>query len=133
MKITKPLLEHKKNLLLLLASSWTVIIAVLCLIKTDRLPTLGIGISGLDKIVHVIMHFVFTMLWSGYLKTNSNFGKIQAIQVGFASLLYGIAIEVAQAVFTTSRKADFTDVCANSVGAILAIGLLLVSSNRIKN
>jgi glycopeptide antibiotics resistance protein len=45
------------------------------------------------------------------------------------SLLFGILIEVAQAIFTTTRKADILDVLANSLGGLFAVISILASMN----
>ena len=41
------------------------------------------------------------------------------------SIFFGIAIEIAQALFTTTRKGDLVDVLANLSGAILAVCIIL--------
>jgi glycopeptide antibiotics resistance protein len=132
-KITEPLSEPKETLFLILATAWTVFIAILCLMNSKSLPNIGIGFNGFDKVVHVFLHFVFATLWSGYIRTKGKYRNKQAFQVVLASLLYGILIEIAQAFFTTSRKADIIDVGANTLGAVLAIVLLLSVQKRIKN
>jgi VanZ family protein len=54
-----------------------------------------------------------------------------------ASIIYGSLIEIAQGVFTTTRKADILDVLANTLGSMLAVALIFVllqfSSKKIKN
>lgn len=101
--------------------------------NSKSLPKIGIGFGGFDKVVHVFLHFVFAVLWSGYIKARDEYEIKQALQVILGSLLYGVAIEIAQALFTTSRKADIADVGANTLGAVLAIALLLWIQKRIKN
>lgn len=101
--------------------------------NSKGLPSIGIGFKGFDKVVHVFLHFVFAVLWSGYITTRGKYEIKQACQVVLASLLYGVAIEIGQAFFTTTRKADIADVGANTLGAILAIVLWLSAQKRIKN
>ena len=54
-----------------------------------------------------------------------------------ASIIYGSLIEMAQGVFTTTRKADIMDVLANTLGSILAVVVILLDlkflSKKIKN
>ena len=114
------LLVHKKRYLFV-ALIWTIIIAVLCLEPTSNLPS--IKVVGIDKIVHISFHFIFTLLWFLFFFANdkskniTNCGK----KAFFLSVLYGIFIEIAQQIFTTTRQADVLDVIANTTGAILAI------------
>lgn len=109
--------------------------AYLCLASFNSLPR--IGISGADKYVHVTLYFVFTILWSCHLKTRNSIGVISLLKVVIASIIYGTVIEIAQGVFTTTRKADIVDVLANTLGSILAIVVILLeikfSSKKIKN
>ncbi len=112
----KNLLGHRK-INFLLAIFWTLLIAVLCLISFKKLPTVKIG--GADKYVHFTFHFVFTILWVTYFKSRNYSRSI--IKALIASVLYGILIEIAQELFTTTRKADIFDVLANTSGALNAI------------
>jgi len=127
-------LEHK-YFYLWLAELWTLLIAVLCLESSKKLPSLGI--KSADKYVHFTFHFVFTILWFTYffkkeseIKTSLN--KL-LVKVFLASLLYGISIEIAQSLFTETRKADVLDVMANATGAIFAVlTLILYWKNSLK-
>jgi VanZ family protein len=110
-------LEHKKGYLFL-AVFWTLFMAYLCLTDFNKLTNIKIG--GLDKSVHFIFHFFFTLFWYLYLKSMKSSKKILILYVFIASVLYGSLIEIAQGLFTTTRKADVLDVFANSIGAILA-------------
>jgi VanZ family protein len=101
---------------------WTLLIAVLCLVSFNQLPSIGIG--GADKFGHITFHFGFTILWFLYLKEASTDLKKPLLKIFAASFLYGIAIEMAQQLFTATRKADFYDVLANTSGAILAVAIL---------
>ena len=111
-------MEHK-NIFLCLAILWTLFIAYLCLANFESLPK--VGISGADKYVHVTLYFVFTTLWSWHLKTRNPIVFSPLIKVVIVSIIYGSLIEMAQGVFTTTRKADILDVLANTLGSILAM------------
>ena len=104
--------------------------AYLCLTDFNKVPK--IRISGIDKSVHVVLHFFFTLLWYLFLKSSRAVKKNQLLIIGIASVLYGSAIEVAQAVFTTTRKADVLDVLANSVGTIIAFAVVTYFTHRAK-
>lgn len=122
-------MEHKKGYLWL-AIIWTLFMAYLCLTDFNKVPK--IRISGIDKSVHVVLHFFFTLLWYLFLKSSRAVKKNQLLIIGIASVLYGSAIEVAQAVFTTTRKADVLDVLANSVGTIIAFAVVTYFTHRAK-
>jgi VanZ family protein len=116
-KTIKHLLEHKKGYLFL-AVSWTLFIAYLCLSDFNKLPNIKIG--GLDKSVHFILHFFFTLFWFLYLKSIPSKQRNLILFVFIASVLYGSLIEIAQGIFTTTRKSDILDVFANSIGSFFA-------------
>jgi VanZ family protein len=113
----KRLLEHKKGYFYL-AALWTLFIAYLCLTDFDKLPTIKIG--GLDKSVHFILHFFFTLLWYLYLKSVFKTKWIIAFVV-LLDVAYGSLIEVGQTLFTITRKGDVLDILANSVGTAAAV------------
>jgi VanZ family protein len=104
---------------------WTGLIFFFCLIKSSDIP--AVQIANLDKVVHSFFHFVFTSLWFLYFKkqlNSFNFFKPLALSFTF-SVFFGIAIEIAQALFTTTRKGDWIDVVANMSGAALAVCIIL--------
>lgn len=117
---------------LLGAIIWTITIAVLCLESSSDLPT--VKVIGIDKIVHVTFHFVFVNLWYLFF-VNDNFMKNYnnlVTKTFFLSLSYGVLIEIAQQLFTKTRQADVLDVLANITGAILAVILIKILSQRKK-
>ncbi|MEO5776317.1 MAG: VanZ family protein [Flavobacterium sp.] len=118
-----------KKAILGLAIGWTVLIAVLCLVRFTDLPSFGV--SGADKYVHFTLHFVFTMLWGFYLWLNPNEMTItKIVRVVIISLCYGILIEILQEAFTTTRHADIFDVLANGTGATIALVLFVLIKKR---
>ena len=109
-----------KNALFSLAISWTILIAVLCLVKFTDLPSFGV--SGADKYVHFTFHFVFTILWGFYSWAKLNDITISKIgRVVILSFCYGILIEILQEIYTKTRHADIFDVLANGTGALAAL------------
>ena len=118
-----------KKALFFSAIGWTVLIAVLCLVKFTDLPSFGV--SGADKYVHFTFHFVFTLLWGFYfwLKLKER-TILKIVRVVILSLCYGILIEILQETCTTTRHADIFDVLANLSGAIVALGLFVLIKNR---
>lgn len=114
-------LSEPNHFYLCLAILWTLIIAVLCLVSFNDLPSIGIKGSNIDKYIHFVFHFGFTMFWFLYLKARN---KVSLFKIFIASFLYGIAIEIAQGLFTTTRSADVLDVIANLCGSTIAIGMI---------
>jgi len=114
-----------KKAMFSLAIGWTILIAVLCLVKFTDLPSLGV--SGADKYVHFTFHFVFTILWGFYFWAKLNDITISKIgRVVILSFCYGILIEILQETFTKTRHADIFDVLANGTGAIVALVLFVL-------
>ncbi|MFV5694631.1 hypothetical protein ACM55G_04210 [Flavobacterium sp. LB3P122] len=70
---------------------------------------------------------MFTLLWFLFFKKQFNSLTIfRPLLLSFVfSIFFGIAIEIAQTLFTTTRKGDLFDVAANLSGAILAICVIL--------
>jgi len=121
--------NHTKNLLVLkkiffwAALFWTGIILYFCLIKSSEIPQIDIDIPNLDKLVHAFLHFIFTLLWFFYFKKKIGSLKIHELLLMslVLSFVFGIAIELMQEFFTTTRTADVFDVIANLSGASLAV------------
>lgn len=126
--LTDNLLVPKK-VLFSLAIGWTVLIAVLCLVRFTDLPSFGV--SGADKYVHFTLHFGFTMLWGFYSVKKQNKIVLKKIATIIAvSFCYGILIEILQETCTTTRHADVFDVLANFSGAIMALVLFALIKRR---
>jgi VanZ family protein len=115
-----------KRIFLLAALFWTGVILFFCLEDASNIPQ--IDIENIDKVIHAFFHFVFTFLWFLFLKK-----KLKSTSI-FKSLLYsfvfsfvfGVAVEIMQELFTTTRSADVLDELANLSGAILAILTIIV-------
>lgn len=115
-----------KKTLLSAAVLWTVVVLVLCLIRLDSAPK--VSVANFDKFVHALFHFVFTTLW--YLYFILEFKKAKKYKPFLAAFLFsvflGIAIELAQKYCTVNRSGDVLDVLANTFGATIAIGFILL-------
>ncbi|MBF2709357.1 VanZ family protein [Flavobacterium soyangense] len=108
---------------------WTLIILYLCLIKASDIPK--INVPNFDKAVHAFLHFIFTLLWFFYFK--KKIGSLKIYELLIVSLVlsffFGIAIELMQRYFTTTRTADVFDVIANLSGASIAV-IVIVLINK---
>jgi glycopeptide antibiotics resistance protein len=120
--LTKNLLVAK-NIFFWIAAGWTLVIAVLCLVSFNSFRDVDIKMKDADKFVHATFHFMFTILWYLHFRRSTpgmNTVKLFAVILSL-SILYGISIEIAQELFTTTRQADVKDVLANLTGGILGV------------
>ena len=119
----------RKQIFLFSAIFWTGIILFLSLENAKNIP--AINIPYLDKVIHAVFHFIFTILWFLYLKKrfiSSNNVQLLFFTI-FGSFILGIAIELMQQYFTTTRNADVFDILANLFGAFLAaVFIVLVNA-----
>jgi len=120
-----------KQLFFWAAVLWTGIVFTLCLVQSESLPV--IDIVNLDKYIHAFFHFVFTSLWFLFLISHTKDRNIfMPLMIAFMlSVFFGIAIEVLQGLYTTTRREDALDVAANISGATLAV-FSIVMYYRIK-
>ena len=121
----------RKLFFLLAALFWSGVILFFCLIKSSDLPT--ITVPYLDKAVHAIFHFVFTVLWFLFFKKKLDTSNIyRPLVFSFVlSFFFGVSIELMQKFFTTTRSADVLDELANLSGATLAvIAIVLLSTYK---
>jgi VanZ family protein len=115
-----------KQLFFLAAVLWTGIVLTLCLVQSNSLPV--IKIVNLDKYIHAFFHFVFTSLWFLFFISHTQKKKIlMPLMIAFMlSVFFGIAIEVLQGLYTTTRREDILDVAANVSGATLAVFTIII-------
>ena len=122
--IIKLLLVRK--LWLPMALTWTLAMGVACLVSVSGIPK--VSVESADKGVHFLMHFGFAWLWLSYLQSTERIPKGRLVLlVVIASLVYGICLEMAQEAFTRYRSAEIRDVMANTIGAIVAGVVWLIS------
>ena len=129
--LTKNLLVPKQ-IYFLAALLWAGVIAFFCLIQLNNVP-LG-EVSNLDKLVHVFFHFVLTVLCFLFFQKYTNaLISFKSIIISFLfSVFFGIGIEIAQELFTTTRHADIFDVLANLSGAILGVAVVILMDLKTK-
>lgn len=122
-----------KKLWLFASVGWTLLVFLLCLVSFNDLPS--INVKSADKYVHFLFHFVFTILWFGYLRQVSNLSHFKLLfRIVFFSIFCGVVIEIAQRFFTNTRSADRYDVLANFAGALFAAILVgLIAHSKTKN
>ena len=129
--LTKNLLVPKQ-IYFLAALLWAGVIAFFCLVQLNNVP-LG-EVSNLDKLVHVFFHFVLTILCFLFVQKYTNaINSLKPILISLLfSVFFGIGIEIAQELFTTTRHADVFDVLANLSGAILGVAVIILFDLKTK-
>ena len=109
---------------------YTIALAVVCLIKINNLPE--IGVSFADKIFHLLAYSVLAFLWFSSLFYTLNLEKNKALlYAALFSVIFGIIIEILQGVLTKFRSADFYDVMANTLGVFLTAMIIFITVKKI--
>lgn len=95
-----------------------------------------IEVIGSDKIAHFIVYFIFTSIWFFFFffseKLNKTF-KQSLIIASIFCVLYGMLMEVLQALLTNYRSSEWYDVIANTSGTIFAVLILSVFRKKLVN
>ena len=111
----------KKHRWFFLALTYTVFVFVISLIKINK--SISVSISNVDKLVHVGIYFLFTVVWFIYFvkkdaKSLFYKGVLKASVLAFVT---GIIIEFLQNLNLNARSGDVKDVIANVIGIALAV------------
>ena len=119
-----------KDNLIIISIFVTISIGILSLIEPSKSTSLSIfKFENADKIQHFFSYFCLAICWLYTIKT-----AIQKRQSRFlviiTCIIYGIIIEVLQGTITTYRTADYKDIIANSVGALLALLIFNTCSSK---
>ncbi len=88
--------------------------------SVNKVPT--IKILHFDKFIHLSVYFLLSciLIFELFKNTKINIKSISIAIIIFV-MLYGGLIEILQGVFTETRKADFIDFIANTIGSIIAV------------
>lgn len=95
---------------------WILLIFALCAMPPQDIPDPGIDIPHLDKVVHIGMFFIMSLLIC-YRYERPALKNIYAAAIAF-SFLYGGLIEILQHYFF-NREGDLWDLLADVAGGIL--------------
>ncbi|WP_162874863.1 VanZ family protein [uncultured Olleya sp.] len=122
MRKTLPIISFGYSLLLL----------YVCLINVNEVVEIP---SYNDKLTHLIAYFLFTSVWFLFFYDFQKKTKKQALTRSFIfAIVFGIIIEVLQKVLTEHRQADYKDVIANVIGALIAVIIInLITYWKVKN
>jgi VanZ family protein len=80
----------------------------------------------LDKLVHLAIYFIFTLVWFVYFYKATMGKRIvkSLVKASFFAFCAGVSIEILQKLLTKNRSADLNDILANSIGIAIAAVLL---------
>ena len=82
-------------------------------------------IPYLDKLVHLCMYaaLMFVLI----LENRNNLLSTRSyLYLSLIPLFFGLLIEIMQSMFTVSRSGDITDLAADAIGIVIAIGFWLI-------
>lgn len=101
---------------------WGVFVLVMSLLPSSELPNALIEMS--DMIIHSCIYVVWTSLASwGVYKSVGQLSTKSSLYVWICAITFGLVVEFAQHFLTTYRHFEFSDILANTTGAV--IGVLL--------
>ncbi|MBS9460809.1 VanZ family protein [Flagellimonas sp. 389] len=117
----------KKHVFAILFVSWVFFITILSLFSFSGVDTSGVAIPYADKIVHFSFYLIFAILGCFFLRERTQ-GDITigraVLSILFTAIAYGIFIEVLQYTVTANRMAEFGDIIANTLGAIVGVSVI---------
>ena len=114
-----------KQRLLILAIVYTVILAVLSLIRLNDLPDLGF--TSKDKVFHFLAYGLLMLLWHIAFITDKKLKYL--IRIAISAIIYGIVLEILQSELTSYRTSSVFDAIANALG-VISMCLLIILVKR---
>lgn len=101
---------------------------VISLVKINT--SVEVNISHFDKIVHVGLYFIGTLVWfMHFVKVaNQHTFKASILKAVAVAFVMGVVIEFLQELNPNARSGDVKDVIANTIGILIAV--LFVSQIR---
>lgn len=128
--IIKHLLGHKFLLITTVVS--TFLITWVSLAKF--VSPFQFEVKNSDKLGHFIAYFVLTSVWIFFFFFSEKLNKNGKQSLGIAStvcILYGVLMEVLQALLTTYRNSDWYDIVANTSGTIFAALIFILFKSKL--
>ena len=111
-----------RNLKLILAIIWTILILIGCFISGSKIPKINAPIYGFDKFVHATFYFGLVILWLNYILAINKLSFKTTVIVLVSAFCFGRVIEILQSYLTVYRSGDVFDMLANTCG--IGIGLV---------
>jgi len=105
----------------LLTIIWTLIITYLSLAQIPDNKEIKIDIPHLDKIVHFMMYFIYTLLL--HIETKKINKKSAIALIALYSISFGLLMEFCQTYLFSYRSGEFFDFIFNTLGVLSAIAI----------
>lgn len=122
-------IKHQKATLI-----WAIVIFILCSMHPPTTTKTVHFFDGFDKIVHLGLFFVLTVLMFNGRTNQINsyqYTLTTLLKIAFYAILYGIIIELMQWQLFTYRGADWWDFFADSTGVAMAIFAYLFTHKKV--
>ena len=101
---------------------WMSIMFVLSILPSGNASKISfLQIPYIDKLMHASCHFVIVMLLLLDYQSKKHDYKNSIITTISIAFLYGIAVEMSQKLFTTTRFFEISDIFANVIGSFTAL------------
>ena len=114
------LLKINQSVRFILVIVYVGCIAALSLLPPQDFPQLPL-FEGFDKVVHFMMYFIFSLLFSWAMKTELNYLRLLLIIP--ITIGWGVFMEIMQLEMHLGRSFDLYDMLANSIG--VSFGILI--------
>jgi VanZ family protein len=97
---------------------YTLLIVIISLVPIPNLSLPEFKLLELDKLIHLSMYFVMSILWMRLQSFNNSYFPWRNLLIVF---LIASLTEFLQGVLPVGRYSDWSDFIANSVGILLGI------------
>jgi VanZ family protein len=102
-------------------------IAALSLLPPQDFPKVPL-FDGIDKVVHFLMYFIFSLLACWAIKTELNYRRLFVVIL--STIGWGIFMEIMQFSMHLGRSFDIYDILANSVGVFFGVIVYVLGSRK---
>lgn len=106
-----------------LATSWTLLIFVLCLLPGKEIPK--VDIPFIDKWAHVVLFGIFSFLWLCAIPTRR---LVHLLLLFVITVFLGWLVEYIQGNYVQGRYQDDMDTLADAVGGLVGILIFTIMS-----
>jgi VanZ family protein len=101
---------------------WFLVIILLSVLSTNKLPSVNVEFKHIDKIAHFIMYFLFSyFIMEGYALHQKGPRKLAVFMAFLIPFVVGLSTEYVQEIFTSTREGDPWDFLSNTIGIIAGI------------
>ena len=118
------LLSVRQPIRFLIVVIYVLSIVALSLLPPQDLPKIPL-FKGADKVIHIMMYFIFSILFCWAIRTEINFYRL--ILVISVTIVWGIFMEYLQLKMHMGRSFDPNDILANSFGVVSGVFIYLMA------